>query len=64
MSSTRPEGEQAHRGENRERSGAAGEPDQEQAERGTEAYGGDPDAESSVTETEVEAGMERDQAEG
>ena len=34
------------------------------AERGVEAYGGDPDAGPSVTEAEVEAGLERDQAEG
>jgi hypothetical protein len=34
------------------------------AERGAESYSGDPDAEPSVIEREVEAGMERDQAEG
>jgi hypothetical protein len=32
--------------------------------RGAESYGGDPDAEPSVTEDEVQTGLERDQAEG
>ena len=34
------------------------------AEGGAESYGGDPDAESSVTEQEIAAGSDRDQAEG
>jgi hypothetical protein len=34
------------------------------AEAGAESYGGDADTEPSVTEDEVEAGMERDQTEG
>jgi hypothetical protein len=42
--------------------------DQEQrrrtAESGAESYDGDPDAEPGITEREVEAGIERDQAEG
>jgi hypothetical protein len=41
-----------------------GDPEAEPAEGGAESYGGDPDAEPSVTEREVERGMERDQAEG
>lgn len=31
---------------------------------GAESYGGDPDAEPSVTEEDVERGVSRDQAEG
>jgi hypothetical protein len=38
--------------------------EQEPAEGGAESYGGDTDAEPSVTEDEVEAGLDRDQAEG
>jgi hypothetical protein len=38
--------------------------DDQPAEGGAEAYGGDPDAEPSVTPDEVERGQERDQAEG
>jgi hypothetical protein len=41
-----------------------GPADQQPAEGGAESYGGDPDTEPSVTEDEVETGMERDQAEG
>jgi hypothetical protein len=37
---------------------------QQPGEAGAESYGGDPDAGQSVSEEEVEAGMERDQAEG
>jgi hypothetical protein len=49
-----------------ERDEDAGEQDQSEqpAEGGAESYGGDPDTEPSVTEREVERGMERDQAEG
>jgi hypothetical protein len=36
----------------------------EQEQGGAESYGGDPDTEPSVTEEEVDAGMERDQPEG
>ena len=34
------------------------------AEQGAESYGGDPDAEPSVTPEEAARGSERDQAEG
>ena len=60
-----PEGADAQRVE-----ASGGDPQAEQAEQagqaeqGAEAYGGDPDAEPSVTEEEVQAGMERDQTEG
>jgi hypothetical protein len=37
---------------------------QQAAEGGAESYGGDPDAEPSVTEEEIERGNKRDQAEG
>jgi hypothetical protein len=56
MSSERPEREAGDQ--------HAGEPERDEAERGAEAYGGDEDAEPSVTEGELDAGMERDQAEG
>jgi hypothetical protein len=36
----------------------------EQEQGGAESYGGDPDTEPSVTEEDVQSGMERDQAEG
>jgi hypothetical protein len=36
----------------------------EQGQGGAESYGGDPDSEPSVTEEDIETGMERDQAEG
>jgi hypothetical protein len=36
----------------------------QQAEQGAESYGDDPDAGPSVTEDEVERGLDRDQAEG
>ena len=37
---------------------------EEPEQGGAETYGGDPDAEPSITEEDVEAGMQRDQAEG
>ena len=37
---------------------------EEPEEGGAETYGGDPDTEPSITEEDVEAGMQRDQAEG
>lgn len=38
--------------------------DEQPAEHGAEAYGGDPDSEPSVTPEEADRGLERDQAEG
>jgi len=57
----------AARGESeteRSRSEAEDADARHQAEGGAESYGGDPDAEPSVTDSEVDAGLNRDQAEG
>lgn len=43
---------------------AAPTPAEERERAGAESYGGDPDTEPSITEEDVEAGMQRDQAEG
>jgi hypothetical protein len=56
MSTEHPEGEKPGNDD--------GDENQQASERGAESYGGDPDAEPSVTEEEIERGHKRDQAEG
>jgi hypothetical protein len=61
---------EAHDEESRSRDEAASsgpgaaDSSQDQGGQGAESYGGDPDTGPSVTEDEVERGLERDQAEG
>lgn len=50
--------------EGRDPTEAAPTPAEERERAGAESYGGDPDTEPSITEEDVEAGMQRDQAEG
>ena len=60
MSAERPQ----RQPEGREPTEAASTRAEEQDRAGAESYGGDPDTEPSITEEDVEAGMQRDQAEG
>jgi hypothetical protein len=65
MSTDRQDPDQ-RRGENppERQDPAADDASETGGEGGTESYGGDPDAGPSVTEEEVQTGMDRDQAEG
>jgi hypothetical protein len=65
MSTDRQDPDQPRREDPPEREGPAADHEPETGgEGGAESYGGDPDAGPSVTEEEVEAGLDRDQAEG